>query len=181
MATNSAGNIQLVAGGYLSPDFPRRPNEIPPHSLLHLEWNGAEWSDPQSIYMGDWYPEYPHILIERGNQLYVMWHLREELWQSRTPHQVWFAHGESTAPSEDVTYYPSPAANLSATPQETHLETPEPLDEQVINTPVPSFPPAIEGAASSESDFVKLLAYSLSPAIVLIIIVAFIYFKTQNK
>jgi hypothetical protein len=92
LATDAAGHLHLLAVG-LPPQAPR----LQPPRLYHLEWYGDAWSAPAPVYDGDWYPEYPHLVIDRGNQLHATWFVRADLSSERIAHQVWYAHGQAEA------------------------------------------------------------------------------------
>jgi hypothetical protein len=102
MATDSAGQIHLVAGGYVSGEQVGEEPVLRPHRLYHLAWDGQDWSSPTPIFEGEWYPEYPHITVERGNQLHATWFVRQSPVGAVVPHQIYYAHGQSRAPMTRV-------------------------------------------------------------------------------
>jgi hypothetical protein len=169
MATDSAGHIHLLVGGHLSAEQVAPPFDGPPHGLYHLEWDGSNWFYPVPIYEGNWYSEYPHLVVDQGNQLHATWYIREELWGERTPHQSWYAHGQSQAPAE------TPAALPTLTP------TPEPQDDTTLSlivTPDVLSYPELNSETSglpeglyTESDEILRLVIAVSPVILVLLMV----------
>lgn len=169
MATDSAGHIHLLAGGHSPVTQEALRYGGPPYALYHLEWDGDSWSYPSPVYKGTWYPEYPHLVIDRGNQLHATWYIREELSEDLTPHQAWYAHGQSQAPEETpiapptLTPTPEPDVIGTATPIPTPTATPYPkLDSESTGLP--------EGLYT-ENDEVLRLMVALSPVAILILVI----------
>jgi hypothetical protein len=163
MATDSAGYIHLLVTGHLSEE---RVGQEPP-GLYHFEWDGNSWSPPVPVYEGSWHPEYPHLAIHQGNQLHAAWFVREGSYgESVAPHQVWYAHGQSTSPAQTPisrpTFTPMPTATPSATA--TPTATPYPT-LSLESTGLPD-------GLYTESDEVLRLAIALSPAVLVILAVA---------
>jgi hypothetical protein len=165
MATDSAGHIHLLAVGHLPEDF---TTDKPP-VLYHLVWDGSNWSAPIPVYEHTWSPEYPQLVIDRGNQLHATWFSRSYLVDE--PHQIWYAHGQVDAPAE------IPVVEPTATPAPTATPTPLPTP-----TPAPTIDPVIrqlsvpEGATETiftDLDDVLVLVQSLLPAFLIIIVVLF--------
>jgi hypothetical protein len=106
MASDGDGRIHLLAVAHLS-----AVQETPPAGetpgLYHLEWYGSSWSRPAPIQEADWYPEYPHLVVERGNRFHATWFVRLELWERVSPYQVWYARGESGAAEETPVPWPT--------------------------------------------------------------------------
>ncbi len=172
MAADSAGHIHLLTTGYLAMG---QVGEKPP-GLYHFEWDGNAWSAPSPIYEGGWYPEYPHLVIDRGNQLHVTWFVRQDLWQSTDYNQVWYAHGQSQAPAETPVVRPTltpipltPTSTPTLTPIPGPTTTPTPtLDLTIIEAPIP--PEDIYAIYDKTYD-VPLLLISLIPAILIVTVV----------
>ncbi|MEO7913403.1 MAG: sialidase family protein [Roseiflexaceae bacterium] len=114
MTTDGAGNVHLICAGYLPSDT----SEKSPLRLLHLVWNGREWSTPEVIASDESYadidtvtrvdgerlqvfPEWPRAVIA-GNDLHVTWFTRnkEDLYRSdRASYQVWYSVRQLDAPA----------------------------------------------------------------------------------
>jgi len=169
MATDSAGDIHLLVGGHLSAVQEEPPPGGPPHGLYHLKWDGDDWSTPSSVYEGSWYPEYPHLVIDRGNQLHATWYIREDLWEDMTPHQVWYAHGQSQAPAETPVARPMP----TLTSESEVATAPTPVSSPTV-TPYPelnSDTPPLPGGLYTEDDELLQLAVALLPVSLLILVI----------
>lgn len=167
MATDSAGHIHLLVGGYVSTNLAAPPSDGSPHGLYHLEWDGDRWSFPAPVYRGSWYPMYPHLVVGGGNQLHATWFIREDLWKDETPHQVWYAHGQSQAPTE------TPVAPPTFTPSPQPTPTPKPIS---MSTAIPH--PELNSGTSglpeglyTESDDVLRLTVALSPVVLLVLVI----------
>lgn len=166
MATDSAGSIHLVMTGRISED----PNY---RSVLHLVWNGFEWSAPEAIATlnGD-IPEWPRIAISNGNKLNVVWFVRDQPHIYDSAHgnyQVWFAEATAVAPEvlpiAIPTLTPGPPATITAlvpTPTVQATSTPDPVLEKL---------PINRGSVTSENDNVLKILISLIPALVIVVAV----------
>ncbi|MDH4136512.1 MAG: exo-alpha-sialidase [Anaerolineae bacterium] len=153
MATDSAGHIHLLVTGRLS------IAQDPP-GVYHLEWDGNNWSSPLVVYKGDWYPMYPHLVIDRGNQLHVTWSISESQ-ETDEPLQAWYAHGQSQAPAETPVPLPTPIPSPMATPLATSTPT---------ATPYPTLAPggaALPDGLYTENDDLLRLLIGLAPVLIL--------------
>jgi hypothetical protein len=173
MATDSAGNIQMVAVG--------RTSEVDETlSVLLLTWNGSSWSRPSVItsMTGD-VPEWPRIAISNGNILNVTWFVRDEehIFDSdQGEYFVWYSRGRSSAPAVEPVVLPS--ATSTTEPMTTPVPptaTPEPPDPVLRLTPIAT---DLSSAIYSEIDELRTIAASLIPAaIIVLVVVAFIRFR----
>jgi hypothetical protein len=82
MVADIRGHIHLLAVGHKRQESIR----LEPPKLLHLVWDGENWSGPSVIYEGKLYPEFPQADMYNGNELHITWFAREELW--KTPSEV---------------------------------------------------------------------------------------------
>lgn len=108
LAVDSAGVIHLAAVG-------RQRANRPASHLYHLSWDGKKWSEPQVVYDGPGWPEYPRLTISQGNQLHLVWFVRDQL--KLTPYsqyQIWYSKAETDAPTQ--TLPPTPTPTATATP-----------------------------------------------------------------
>jgi hypothetical protein len=96
MATDSAGHIHLLSTGYQM-SGEERIGDAP--GLYHFEWDGQRWYPPTQVYNGGLIPEYPRVVVERGNQLHVTWFVRHKAYDESIPHQVMYARGTAAAPA----------------------------------------------------------------------------------
>jgi hypothetical protein len=186
MAVDSAGHLHLVLTGRDAQAVTASVNQLeqkgPPNSLYHLEWDGSVWSEPFSIFTpinGD-LPEWPRIAVANGNQLHVVWFNRDAAHINDTEggqYQVWYNHGTTSAPAIAPMAWPTP----TPTPTALALATPT-LVPTVAATPTPiaalapdlaqlSVPPGATTVIYSDHDEVFLLAKSLLPVALVIVVV----------
>ncbi len=169
-AVDSRGRVHLVLAG-------RRMVEQPGAELLHVIWDGANWSSPSVIasYEGNM-PEWPRIAVGLGNQLHVVWFVRdaENLFNSDAGnYQVWYASGATDSPAL------APVA-VPAIPPPTPVATA--LTPVVIPTPTSQIAPvSVEDASQpalslltpnlrSENDDVLLLLLSVGPVMAILLL-----------
>ncbi len=177
MATDSAGDIHLVLVG-------RTASDQKSLDVLHLRWDGSTWSQPEIIanYAGN-VAEWPRIAISDGNQLHVVWYVRDvvNIWSTvdkDKPHSIWYAHGSSSAPALTPVPWPTRAPILAPTPAATvPVVTPT---RTPTSTPTPD--PALASAVVqpemvdslyTDSDEVTLLLKSLIPVALIIAVAVF--------
>jgi len=160
-ATDSAGHVHLLVLGYLY----SAEEDL---GLMHLVWNGSEWSAPSRIYASKDPPEWPRIDVGAGNQVYATWFTRDERHVADTDgsrYRVWVSVYQASAPSQTPVPLPTP--------------TPPPAVDalgQAISTPIPTPPPFIDPATSglppglyTESDEIGRLLVALSPVAVILL------------
>ncbi len=166
MATDSAGNVHLVLAG-------RSEADSETTCLLHVVWNGTRWLTPEII--AEWVeqvPEWPRIAIGLGNEVHVVWFLRdlEGVWDDEADVRftVWYARATAAAPAiPPATARPPAAGTAAATPSS------EPLPALTPTAAASAQPirPEVAGDIHGEADELKLVAQSLSPALALIVLV----------
>lgn len=166
MATDSAGSVHLVMAGKTNPTAKFL-------SLLHLVWNGLEWSAPESIrdYQGD-VPEWPRIAVGNGNQLHVVWFERDKahiLTSTFGYYTVWYANKVVDAPAIPAIFSPTLAPTPSPTATQTKILTAAP-------SPQPTLAPIQYAVSSSdilgikkpayhEADYLLMIAKTLIPTV----------------
>jgi hypothetical protein len=80
--------------------------------LIHVEWNGNEWSRPEVILdRSGAYPEYPRIAIALGGQLHVVWFNRSDVWSEGTK-SVWYSYKTVSALNTPIVAFPTPTVNF---------------------------------------------------------------------
>jgi hypothetical protein len=166
MATDSAGNIHLLATGFLlSGD--ERLGASP--GLFHFEWDGVRWYPPTQVYNAGLIPEYPRLFIERGNQLHATWFVRHDAYADIIPHQIMYTRGVSAAPALEIA---SPETNS------TILNEPEVMTNRPEATSEPLPTPTLDAAPVvpatplfTENDEYLIFLISLIPVTVLLAIV----------
>jgi len=120
MATDSAGVIHLVVVGRLS--------TAAGAGVYHLTWDGQAWSSPEPIYTGAGWPEWPRIAISQGNQMHVVWFVRDQLFTGDGNTNIWYSTGQAEAPRQPLppTRIPTPT-QLPPTPTLQPTATPKPV------------------------------------------------------
>jgi hypothetical protein len=164
MATDSAGDIHLVLAGRIAQD----QKSV---SLLHLIWHNSTWAEPDIIVAptGD-VPEWPRIAVALGNQLQVVWFIRDEphIFDSENgQYTVWYSHRVSSA--------------SAATPVPAWPTIPPRAATRIVQvpaaspTPIPAIAPGLPNASTdslfTETDDLILIAKGLLPAIIVIVLV----------
>ena len=166
MDTDSAGRIHLVAVGRSR--LPESRGDRVPLGVYHLMWDGESWSEiePIAIYTEDsGFPEYPKLAISEGNQLHVVWFVRDQQFGGEH-YRIFYSHAESATPRQ--TPAPTPTLTPTATPTTTPVPPP-------TTTPLPTLDPATTGLPDglyTENDEIGQLLLASSPVIVLIGMVA---------
>jgi hypothetical protein len=166
MATDSAGAIHLICVGRTSEDQKSL-------SLLHLVWNGSSWSAPETIttLIGD-VLEWPRIAVRNGNQLHVVWYVRDEkhIWGeaedgSERQFRIWYAQALTSAPEVkgETLLLPTPTPVPHATDSSEQAVAVTPTSSPII---IPTNP--ADDANYTEADGVLILLRSLLPAFVLV-------------
>lgn len=157
MATDSAGQIHLIAVGRLAEE---RTASL---SVYHLVWDGAAWSEPETVHDRGDFPEYPKIEIRRGNRLYATWYTRLEEFGDSGYH-VWYSQSESDAD------YQTPPPTVVPSP------TPDPSEAQILPTPtLTPFPTLAPGTSQvpegidTERDELLVLALGVSPLVLILV------------
>jgi hypothetical protein len=165
-ARDSAGDLHLVLVG-------RTVDERRTLELLHLTWNGIGWSAPDLIYryIGD-APEWPEIAISNGNQLHVVWFIRDEehIFDSdRAEYSVWYSTRTIDSPEIEPVVFPTPTPVPIIQPTPTLAEpSPTPVDPSISMDPVPE---DLATSIYSEFDDMLVMARALIPAAVIILLV----------
>jgi len=166
MATDSAGKIHLVVVG--SVRLPRVPNERVPLGVYHLVWDGTRWSDPEQIavYTPEvGFPEYPRLAIGKGNQLHVVWFVRDRLFGTDEM-DVFYSRLESDAPRVTV------ALPLTLTPTPRVIPSPTPVPSAMAPT-LALTAAGLPSGLYTEMDDVLRLALAVAPiAIVVLLLIA---------
>jgi len=168
-ATDSAGNVHLLVLGYLSP----LEEDL---GLMHLVWNGSEWSSPTRIYVSSAPPEWPRIDVGAGNKVYATWFTRDERHitdSERGRYKIWVSSYEADAPPKAPVSLPTP----TPTPA---LDVPGQATPTPIPMPVPVIVPDTFGLPSgldTDSDDVGRLILALSPVALILLIIVALRFK----
>lgn len=168
MAADSQGNLHLLMVGKVK-DY---QNSL---SLLHLTWNGSDWSDPDEItrIVGD-VPEWPRIAVSQGNVLNAVWFVRDQanIWKSDNGHyRVWYARKVISAPA-----IPTIIPKMTATPAPTSANAviPTAVLNQDTTLKLPTLAPADKAPTNvlyTENDYLKVMALAILPVVLFIILV----------
>jgi ligand-binding sensor domain-containing protein len=162
-AADSAGRVHLVVLGRLS-----SPKED--LGLIHLVWNGSEWSPPTRIYASSDPPEWPRIDVGVGNLVHATWFTRDEMHitdSERGRYKVWESFYQADAPSQTPVPLPPTPTPASAALEQT-TSTPDVTPTPTIAVDTSGLPPGLY----TESDEVGLLLLALSPVAVVVLAIA---------
>jgi len=149
-------------------------------------WDGETWSSPTTIaeYEKD-VPEWPRVAISQGNQINVVWFVRDEahIWESdKGRYRVWYARGVSAAASEPPqtipTFTPAPTPTLeislpAASPGVTPTEVSFPLNPTLRATE--SAPGG--NVLYSEQDYLGVVGKAVVPSVLFlagVVLIAFL-------
>lgn len=179
IASDSAGNLHLVMVGRR-----RLALESKLLSVFDLVWDGEKWNSPVTITSmeGD-VPEWPRIAVSNGNQLNVVWFVRnrENVFASATGqprYRIWYARGTAASPA--VPGSPVPTLDLPPTPTAEGEIVAKPGVIQPSFTPTPLFDPlpaaklTPDAVPSSELDYLRLIGVGVAPALLFIILVGIV-------
>lgn len=169
MMADSAGNIHLVAVGRSR--LPVGRGEDVPLGVYHLVWDGERWLAPEPVYVYEaerGFPEYPKLVISAGNQLHVVWFVRDQQFGgAHTTYRIFYSYLEAEAPLQ----FPEPTPTLTPTPAPTVTSTPLPTV-----TPWPTVNPTTSGMPSGVytdiDDTLRLLASVLPIGVLLFLLAA---------
>ncbi|MCC7369114.1 MAG: exo-alpha-sialidase [Chloroflexi bacterium] len=105
MATDSAGRLHLVAVAYTSASTTTM-------SLVHLEWLGYSWANPEIITRASIapFPEWPRVAVGEGNRLHVAWFGGSSASVDRVPTGIWYSSKVTSAPHVAPVALPDRAA-----------------------------------------------------------------------
>jgi hypothetical protein len=158
LATDSAGKIHLLAVGR------ERPTVEAPLGVYHLVWDGQSWSAPYRVFVASGLlPEYPKIVIHRGNQLHAAWFTRDgDAWDQSVDREVWYSRSQTAAPDQPMSVVANPTVDMGApTSSATPMATGSPAQTRVVPGGLP------DGLYTETDDVLKLLL-ALSPIILLV-------------
>ena len=176
MAADSAGSIHLVLVGKLESDTQK--DQL---SVLHLTWNGQDWSQPDVIIttQGDM-PEWPRAAIGLGNQLEVAWFVRDKLHifdSDNGQYTVWAAEKQINAPAFQAVSWPTPTAVYVPVPTNTPLPpTATPVDPAISVDPINQ---QVGSQIYNEYDEMATIGKAVIPAL-LIILLALVVFRIRK-
>jgi hypothetical protein len=118
MATDSAGRLHLVMVAY--------PDGSPTMALLHSEWLGYGWGQPEVILYAATapYPEWPRLVVGAGNVLHLAWFGGSADSVDRVPIGIWYSSKLTSAPRLPVAAIPTRTVPQLATTPAVALPTP---------------------------------------------------------
>ncbi|MDW8327095.1 MAG: sialidase family protein [Anaerolineales bacterium] len=168
MLGDSAGQLHLLMSGRLASDKEETGR------LLHLTWDGAAWSTPETIarYEVD-APNWPRAVIRNGNELCVVWHVSRLARQRATGQQyadleIWFSRTTLDLPA--LTPGPIPTRAPTATPTAALTATPNPLRPTATPTFAGPLPTPSQVGVYRENDYLLIAAQSALPVVGLVLI-----------
>lgn len=165
-ATDSAGHIHLLVLGRLS-------SQEKYLGLIHLVWNGSEWSSSNRIYASSDPPEWPRIDVGAGNQIYATWFTRDERHindSERGRYKIWVSSYQASAPSQTPAPLPTPTPTSASTAQEQPTSTPTKTPVIVPDSP------GLPAGLYTENDEIIQLILALAPITIIILIIVTLRF-----
>jgi hypothetical protein len=191
MAIDSEGFVHLVVIG-------RVAEMSATLQVLHLIWDGDAWSAPDVIATYDrGVPEWPRIAVSEGNILNVVWFIRDadHIWDTDNGvYTIWYSRLETSAtavpPIVRPTSTPTPVGTDRPTPipvgetitaiSETF--TPTPMNTEMVTPSVPENYVPGENAVYKETDYLKLMAIAVLPALFFVcMIIAIVLFRRSRR
>ncbi|MCG3207996.1 MAG: hypothetical protein FOGNACKC_01597 [Anaerolineae bacterium] len=174
ITADGAGNLHLVLVGRPNNGYIEGTN-----SILHLEWNGKTWSEPEVIFTSSEMPEWPKIAVANGNELHVVWFVYHYDTKERERYQIWYANKKLiTVPTATPRPLPSPSPTpqIIGTPAVTPTLVPTILPPEIANIPVSN-----PGVIYTETDELITVAISVIPAVLIIGLVVFGYRRFRGN
>jgi len=108
LTADPTGRIHLLAGGVPTAGA----HQI---GVYELEWDGSQWSNPNPVYVGPGYAEYPHLVFDSSGGAHATWYVRAAPYGENPPHRVWYAHGRVVrAASDSGSTTPRPCSTCSS-------------------------------------------------------------------
>lgn len=146
LAGDSAGRIHLIMSGSAVPWEAGANYRL---QLLHLTWDGRNWSKREVIQDNGLYPEWPRMAISNGNELHVTWFTRspQDLFQSeRARYRVWYSSLVVPAPIQVPLpqFTPTPVLLPTLPPTPVVAPTPTPLPAEIADQRPPTGRPSWE-------------------------------------
>jgi len=185
MAGDASGHVHLVLIGALEGETTPEDGQVT-RSVLHTVWDGAGWAPADKIasYVGD-VPEWPGIAVSNGNELNVVWFIRDaaHVWDSDSgKYSVWYSSSITDAPRETPVPTPdeqTPDASPTLTPQVVVDDMPTVPRPPENPTPGTTYGP-VEPGLVQEADYVVLLLKSIIPVVILVVgFIGFMLFKQE--
>lgn len=110
LAVDGDGRFLLSYIG-TDPDAPRKL------SVMMTTFLDGEWTAPDVLASPDGFPEYPRVAVALGNQVHVVYFVRDDMFDEESPMTVWTVQRESDARAIDAIPTVTVASNPRATPQ----------------------------------------------------------------
>jgi sugar lactone lactonase YvrE len=163
MVTDSAGRVHLA--------LVTQTTEAPIiYQVVHLEWDGTSWSQPEPVFVTEDVPEWPRLAIGGGNQVFLTWFVRakDDLFAlSAGRYKVWAAHMRADAPHVAPT---PPPTRTPALPTPTAAPpSPTPF---FVNVPGDGPPDGLSGRPNLDANAVSNMLVAALPAAVWLGLVA---------
>lgn len=169
LGVDSSGVVHLVMVG-------RRSLEQQDLALLHLQWDGSGWTQPETIVRyDDRYPEWPRLAIGLGNVLHVVWFVRSSTDVFRSDsgnYEVYYSRSVTESPAVAPITPPAGAPAAPAVVSSAQLAKTEAAGALVRLPPIDPGRRVSLDRVMTENDDVLLLGLSVLPALLLVLGVA---------
>lgn len=157
LAADSVGRFHLLAIGT------EKSSAISDPQLLHLSWNGQNWSPTGLVPSSGAAPRNPQLRIERGNRLHAVWQTTISNADQPPQQMIWYSSGQLEAPP--ITPVPTftPLPDALPTPTPTSLPTPTatllPVEARQMDP--------IKGPPRWEAESLPILFLAMGPVVLL--------------
>jgi hypothetical protein len=168
MAVDSTGHIHLLATGFLSSTEGRIGDT---YGLYQFEWDGVRWYPPTQVYNGGLNPEYPRLVIEKGNELHASWFVRHDLFLNDKAHEIMYAKGFAAAPKVEripVSQLEEVTSDISSS---IEVIKPDRATQVPVVVPQPTLdniPFASSDVLYTEADELEIILIGLAPVVFII-------------
>jgi hypothetical protein len=119
-------------------------------AVLTVTFADGEWSAPVLAARASGYPEYPRVAVALGNQLRLVYFVRQERFADSEPYTIWAVSGSTAAPA----LTPQPLLDAPAPAPVVVEPAVEPIQLEAFPTTPPApepFPASAHGALSPQA------------------------------
>lgn len=133
-------------------------------AVLTVTYAAGEWSTPVLAARTSGYPEYPRMTVALGNQLRLVYFVREERFGDSEPYTIWAAAGSTDAPALN----PQPLLEAPASVRAAVQPEVEPIQPEAFPTMPPApepLPGSTRGALSPQAALDQPLVWIIAATI----------------
>lgn len=164
LAVDGDGHFLLAYAG-ADPDAPYGL------SVFVTSYRDAGWSEPEPIASPDGYPEYPRLTVALGNQIHVVYFVRDDPWDTKEA-TIWIVSGQSDAqaiPPQEIEPAVAPTPVPTPTIQPVQLSTfPTPISAP---DPIPRSSSSTTGLQTTMHSPLLLIVGGTSASLLVVLVV----------